>query len=412
MLPSEFGELSADLAAATGCRHYGTVWLIRDGGLIERIFLAGPDPYTEEVVDRDLRARGYRLLRVYRSHHQLLAEVATYQFHERYRLVYFTRGEVPWAGVFYRDVHLDRSRGVWYRLLRRESDDDAWNHPSISRDLAERLGGAIGVELLPEEALDRISEHGRARLHRHWARGDEWFRRRLALFGLQRAEIEAEIERLTATPPLWGSTLTEPAAVRVDEPFPLVGMMLGPPEQREVVVNRLVLETPGGPVALTVKSWPNPITLEYQAVTPFCPEEGYLFDEADSDPVARGEKVRSGIWGHLEPDGFPVSPFRFRIVVEYEPAAADLVGHLWLEVAFPLGATLLGMPLPPPRRSRDVLFYDQFVPVGRPELAEVEGVAPGWVSIHVPPSPDLLKSVTATFRHLPDRALPSPDYID
>ncbi|SDS52136.1 hypothetical protein SAMN04489716_0968 [Actinoplanes derwentensis] len=89
--------------------------------------------------------------------------------------------------------------------------------------------------------------------------------------------------------------------MRLDQPFPLVRAMIGSPQYRDVLLNRLRLELPGGPVTLTVKSWPNPIDLEYQAVTPFCPEGGYRFDEADTDAEARAARLRDGFWGHLRP---------------------------------------------------------------------------------------------------------------
>lgn len=51
----------------------------------------------------------------------------------------------------------------------------------------------------------------------------------------------------------------------------------------------------------------------------------------------------------------------------------------------------MGVPFPDPDTAVNRLVYDQFVPAELPDLAEIEGLAPAWLSIHFPPEPDLLK---------------------
>lgn len=108
---------------------------------------------------------------------------------------------------------------------------------------------------------------------------------------------------------------------------------------------------------------------------------------------------------------FTISSHRLRVDLSYAPASdalRQLVSEVWLELAFEAGA-YLGVPLP---EQGSIVRYEEFVPAGLPPPAEVPGRAPSWLSINVPPSVDLLKTVTATLRHCPGRPRPSPQYFE
>jgi hypothetical protein len=83
------------------------------------------------------------------------------------------------------------------------------------------------------------------------------------------------------------------------------------------------------------------------------------------------------------------------------------MSEVWLELAFTPDARFLGVPFQEP----GVVVYEEFVPADM-VLAEVPGWAPAWLSINVPPAVALLRTVTATLRHLPGRPHPSPTFTE
>ncbi len=149
--------------------------------------------------------------------------------------------------------------------------------------------------------------------------------------------------------------------------------------------------------------------LEYLAVTPFCPDEGYVIDAHDLDPIARSAKVdryHLGIFGTGQ--FFPVSPYRLRVHLAHDApagsAAARFAEGLWLELSFPDGSAYRAATYRSEKAGR---VYEQWVPVAHGLLPVVAGLAPEWVSIQVPEQLELLAGVTAVLRQLPDAPRPS-----
>ncbi|HEY0701037.1 MAG TPA: hypothetical protein VGD43_24900, partial [Micromonospora sp.] len=208
--------------------------------------------------------------------------------------------------------------------------------------------------------------------------------------------------------------------VRPDETFPLLRFLHGEfrADRAWFAANRLTVGLPGGPVTVTLTVWTSKRPLEYLAVTPFNPPEGYPVDDADTDPVRRAAKLdgEQRVWGGFGwvPDIFPTSPRRLWVIADVArkstlPAAREL----WLELTFPGGSSYLAAPGLYCHGGEHDLIYQEFVPADRPELAEVPGLAPPWLSVNVPPYPELLKTVTARLRHLPDQPAPHhPDYFE
>jgi hypothetical protein len=178
-----------------------------------------------------------------------------------------------------------------------------------------------------------------------------------------------------------------------------------------LLANRLTLTTPAGDLVVTLQVESRIRDLEFLAVTPFCPEEGYIIDDADTDPVARADKLRDTFWGHvITPEHmFPVSPRRLSVELHQDSPGAthqkSLIEGLNLELAFPDGSAYLGAPSRH-RHNERTWIYEQFVPADRGQLAFVPGIAPDWVSINVPDSAELLKTITARLRRLPHRPRP------
>lgn len=205
--------------------------------------------------------------------------------------------------------------------------------------------------------------------------------------------------------------------MRLGEAFPLARLLSGDIGTQErdgykrLLVNRVTTAVCGRDITLSLFAILHVRPLEYLAVTPFCPEEGYRLDPADHDPVARVDKLRDTFWGHVDAprEMFPVSPYRLLIEVRHD---LEPVADLHLELGFPEGSRYLAAPEPrhdEPHRCD----YARWVPADDGPLACVPGIAPEWVSVNVPGSPELLATLSARLLHFPGRRTPGPEnYVE
>lgn len=410
-----YRELEPERRRVTGYRYYTKVGFHLDGARWGSALLLGDEPYTAEVVAAELSARGYDVLSVDVGRLGWVVTTPGYSFHERYRLVVHPRDWSHWDTLQGEGVTWLVRRRCWAVVWGRESDDDVDCFLPVSREQARRLAGVFHTGLPEAAVLREIHEHAHARLRRSWDRAAADRQRAARLRG-RGVQLDRWAAELTATPPLREAVpagfgpdparvaATAPVPVQLDEPFALLRQLYGHfGGGTTFLANRLRVATPAGEARVTLTVWLSPRTLEYQAVTPFCPEEGYSVDEADSDPGKRAAKLQETYLGRVDnaEAAFPISPQRLWILVDHAAKGDDL----WLQLSFPDGSTYLSAPSPDPHGHHDAV-YEEFVPVGIP-LAFVPGIAPEWVSINVPRSPELLKTVTARLRYLPERPKPS-----
>jgi hypothetical protein len=417
-------RLPEEIERATGYRYCAPARIVHDDGITHSVMLCGSEPYTARLVYDELASRGYTMVKV--AGEGGWAATVEAMPRETYRLwVDPGSRDCTWKSVLTdRFVVLNRGQRCWAMWWHTEglNDDDKFLH--ITREQAERIAPAFGAELPPRHVLDQIAEQAWARMKKHWNRSERFYRGRAELLRPRQADIQRWASDLAATPPLREPVTsgyapspvriaaTPPVPIGLDEQFPLMrlchGCFDGP---ILLLANRLTLSTPAGDLVVTLQVESRIRDLEFLAVTPFCPEEGYIIDDADTDPVARADKLRDTFWGHvITPEHmFPVSPRRLSVELHQDSPGAthqkSLIEGLNLELAFPDGSAYLGAPSRH-RHNERTWIYEQFVPADRGQLAFVPGIAPDWVSINVPDSAELLKTITARLRRLPHRPRP------
>jgi phosphoserine phosphatase len=385
------------------------------------------EPFTAERVYRQLRERGYQLVSVSASGRGWVAKAARLA-PERIRVYVASDDDAKWYTMFDWPTHvaLSHAHRRWFRSSKPDSiyDDDRYLY--VSEEIGRRVARAMGAEPATTAEFEDIRRHTGERWQRSQRRPKDLYETRRQQFAPRlpalRAQAERLAERLPAREEVTGSYRPEPrraaehpvAAAALDEPFALVRFQYGFfGKGTRYLSQRVAVGTPDGPVTLDVEIDVFTRVLEYQAVTPFCPEEGYLLDAHDRDPIARSAKIdryHLGVFGSGQ--YFPVSPYRLRVHLAHDApagsAAARFAEDLWLELAFPDGAAYRAASY---RTAKAGRVYEQWVPVAFGLLPVVAGLAPEWVSIQVPEQLELLAEVTATLRHLPDEPRPSAVHL-
>ena len=397
-------QLPEDVQQATGFR-YSTNCELYHGGATGygRLLLCGNEPFTADTVHAAVAARGYAVTSVRPVGYRWRAELSEVTYPDEYRLVVFRSG---WHTVCTaHDVILNPYTGTWSHWWRRESIEDEDRYLFMDRALTERVTRAFGTELPDERYLTAIHEAAWRRMAQHHARDEALYARREEQFAADRERLAAHATRLTPVsgppgvkPP--EAYRTVPLTLQLGEPFPLINPSHGGLGQKaDLLAHRIVL----GEMATSLQLWLPYLPLEYLAVTPFCPAEGYQIDEGDLDPERRDGKLADSPWGHVvQPHRmFPASPRRLNVFADHDNR------DLWLELRFPDGSRWLAGPEDDP--SSGMPFrYRRWVPAGIGPLAVVSWLGPEWVSINVPAHTDLLREVTATFHEMPGRRHPGP----
>ncbi|GIG06065.1 hypothetical protein [Catellatospora coxensis] len=406
----------------TGYRYVARVWF---GEEIALVF--DTEPFTAERVYRQLTERGYQLVSVKASGRGWVAKAARLSA-ERIRVYVASDDDAKWYTIVDWPTHvaLSHAHRRWFRSSKPDSTHDDDRYLYVSEEIGRRVARAMGAELATTAEYEDIRRHTGERWQRAERRPDDLYETRRQQFAPRLPELRARAEelarRLPAREDATGSYRPVPrraaehpvAAATVGEPFPLVRFQYGFfGKGTRYLSQRVTVTTPDGPVTLDVEIDVFTRVLEYQAVTPFCPEEGYLLDAHDRDPIARSAKVdryHLGVFGSGQ--YFPVSPYRLRVHLAHDApagsAAARFAEGLWLELAFPDGS---GYRAASYRAEQAGRVYEQWVPVAYGLLTVVAGLAPEWVSIQVPEQLELLAEVTATLRHLPDEPRPSAVHL-
>ncbi|WP_020525561.1 hypothetical protein [Catelliglobosispora koreensis] len=367
----------------------------------EKALLCGSEPFTAQRVYEALTRRGYQVSRV-TGEERWVAGVENPD-QERYRVHASRDSSAKWYSLIGpRWVTLDAAHRRWFYWSRREDmfyDDDRFIY--VSDEMARLIALCQGAELLDDEANGLVYQHAWARGQRprHEPAGLEGRLSALEEQAASLTEIEPhrEVVRRGYAPEPQRVAQLPAVAAAFNESFPLVRLNYGFFESPVLLVNKLAID--GVAYSIYVQLWTS--SLEYQAVTPFCPEEGYRIDGDDLDPARRRAKVGTR-------SNFPVSPWRLWTYVDHDadpgsPAAA-VAESLWLELTFPGDQAFRSASY---RRGRWGMVYDEWVQEPYGLLPVVPGLAPEWVSIQLPKLPELLKTVTARLRYLPDQPRPA-----
>ena len=428
-----FRRVSAEVEAITGYRFCTAVATSADGVPGRRVLLAGDRPYEPDLIVAELDARDYPVVDLVPADDEVPWTVRLRRPHQEADLVYVRPGRwEQWRNVRTGDgAFFNHQHRAWQTFPADDRPtDDRWL--MVSRELMERIAGLLPVPLPDPERQARLAEQYARRRSREANRSRAWYDQRAERFDADAQRLRRQAEDLIAVPPLRDAASARfgvdedvvaalPAVpVPLDEPFPLLRHLHGQLSAGGswFVANKPRVVLPGGEVTLVLTVWTTKRPVEYLAVTPFNPPEGYPVDDADTDPVRRAAKLDGPqrVWGGVGwvPDIFPSSPNRLWIISDpVDPSTAPLAAELWLELTFPGGRSYLAAPGPYRHGGAHHLIYQEFVPTARPELAEVPGLAPPWVSLNVPPYPELLKTVTARLRHLPYRPRPHrPGYVE
>ncbi|MEU8080082.1 hypothetical protein AB0B31_32095 [Catellatospora citrea] len=411
-------RLSERVEQLTGYRYVARVWFDEEIALV-----FDTEPFTAERVYAQLTERGYELVSVAASGRGWRAKAARLA-PERIRVYAAADDDAKWYTMVDWPTRsaLDHAHRRWFRLYKPDSiyDDDRYLY--VSEEIARRVARAMGAVLPDTADFETIRRHTDERRSRSERRPKDLYETRRQQFAPALRELRAQAaelaERLPAREESLGSYRPEPrraaqhpvTAVALGEPFPLVRYQYGFfGKGTRYLSQRVAAATAEGPVTVDVEIDVFTRVLEYLAVTPFCPDEGYVIDAHDLDPIARSAKVdryHLGIFGSGQ--FFPVSPYRLRVHLVHDApagsAAARLAEGLWLELSFPDGSTYRAAAYRSKKAGR---VYEQWVPTAHGLLPVVAGLAPEWVSIQVPEHLELLAGVTAVLRHLPDAPRPS-----
>lgn len=414
-------RLSERVEQITGYRYVARVWLGEDIALV-----FDTEPFTAERVYRQLTERGYRLVSVRAADRGWVAKSVRLS-PERIRVYTDKDDDTKWNTIvdWPTDTALSFAHRRWFRSSKPDSTHDDDRYLYVSEEIGRRVARAMGAELATTAEFEAIRRHTGERWQRAERRPDDLYETRRQRFAPWLPELQARAEELTRRLPAredaTGSYRPEArraaehpvTAAALGEPFPLVRFQYGYfGRGTRYLSQRVAVTTPDGPVTLDVEIDVFTRVLEYQAVTPFCPDEGYVLDAHDLDPIARSAKVDRYHLGVFGGEFFPVSPHRLLVHLAHDApagsAAARFAEGLWLELAFPDGSAYRAASY---RTEQAGQVYEQWVPVAYGLLPVVAGLAPEWVSIQVPEQVELLAEVTATLRHLPDEPRPTAVHL-